>query len=94
MPQCSCCPVGGQGEKVKGTCQPAGKWWGKQEGGGTELEVTSLPLCKWHRAELHWMVEGTVHVYVHPRIYMSVFSVYIGNKFILKGSLSQGAGGS
>lgn len=36
------------------------------------------------------MVEGTVRVYVHPKIYMYVFSVYIGDNFILKGSLTEG----
>lgn len=36
------------------------------------------------------MVEGRVHVYVHLKIYTSVFYVYIGEKNILKGSLAEG----
>lgn len=55
-----------------------------------ELEGTSCSLCRWHRAEPHWMVEGTVRVYVHPKNYMSVLSVYVGDKFILKDSFTEG----
>ena len=36
------------------------------------------------------MVKGTVRVYVNPKIYMSVSSIYTGDKFILKGSLTEG----
>lgn len=92
MPRWSGSPVGSEGEEVNGRAsllENTGEnkrlvvW-------GAELEGASLPQCRWHRAELHWMVEGPVRVYVYPTIYMSIFSVYTGDKFILKAPLTGG----